>query len=72
MAATTRDLAWKEAIEGEGRCRVVEAELKTLQDQQAAQASQLQEREEKLKAQEAAVVDRDTEVKKAALEQAVE
>ena len=49
---------------------MVEAELKALQDQQATQANQLQEREEKLKAQEAVVADRDAEVKKAALEQA--
>ena len=51
---------------------MVEAELKALQDQQTAHASQLQEREEKLKAQEAAVADRDAELKKAALEQAAE
>ena len=51
---------------------MVEAELEALQDEQATQASQLQEREEKLKAQEAAVADRDTEVKKVALEQAAE
>nr|XP_020199424.1 translation initiation factor IF-2-like [Aegilops tauschii subsp. strangulata] len=72
VVATERDLARKEATEAEDWCRVVEAELKALQDQRAAQASQLQEREEKLKAQEAALADRNTEVKKAALGQAVE
>ena len=72
VVATERDLARKEATEAEDRCRVVEAELKALQDQQAAQASQLQEREEKLKAQEAAVANQDAEVKKTALEQAGE
>ena len=55
MAATAQDLARKEATEAEDRCRMAEADLKALQDRQAAQASQLQEREEKLKAQEAAV-----------------
>ena len=54
MAATTRDLARKEATEAEDWCRMAEADLKALQDRQAAQASQLQEHEEKLKAQEAA------------------
>ena len=69
VVATERDLARKEATEAENRCCVTEADLKTLQDQQATQASQLQEREEKLKAQEAAVVSRDDKVKKTALEQ---
>ena len=55
MAARGRDQARKEATEAENRCCVTEADLKTLQDQQATQASQLQEREENLKAQEAAV-----------------
>ena len=32
MAAATRDLARKEATEAEDRCRMVEAELKALQD----------------------------------------
>ena len=50
----------------------MEADLKTLKDQQTTQASQLQEREEKLKAEEAAVANRDAEVKKMALEQAGE
>ena len=68
MVATERDLARKDATKTEDQCRVVEAELKALLDQQAAQAIQLQEREEKLKAQEDAVADRDTKVKKAALE----
>ena len=49
VAAVERDLALKEGTEAEDRCRMVEAELKALLDQQAAQAGQLQEREEKLK-----------------------
>ena len=72
VVAIERDLARKEATGAEDRCHMVEAELKALQDQQTAHASQLQEREEKLKAQEAAVADRDAELKKAALEQAAE
>ncbi|XP_073354718.1 uncharacterized protein [Aegilops tauschii subsp. strangulata] len=55
VAATARDLARKEATEAENLCRAAKAELKALQDQQATWASQLQEREEKLKAQEAAI-----------------
>ena len=50
MAATARDLARKEATKAEDQCRMAEADLEALQDWQAAQASQLQEREEKLKA----------------------
>ena len=69
VVATGGDLAWKEDAKAEDRCCVGEAELKALHDQQV---SQLQEREEKLKAQEAAVADRDAELKKAALEQAAE
>ena len=51
---------------------MAEAELKTLRDQQAVEARQLKARVEKLKAQEAAVADRDAKVKKAALELAAE
>ena len=60
VATTTRDLARQEATEAEKQCRMAEADLKALQDRQAAQASQLQEREEKLKAQEAAVASWDS------------
>ena len=70
VATMERDLARQEATEAEDRCHLAEAGLKALQDRQAAQASQLQEHEEKLKAQEAVVASRDAEVKKAALEQA--
>ena len=63
VAAVGRDLAQKEAKDTQERCRIVEAELKALQDQQDAQASQLQVQEEKLKAQEAAVVSCNTELK---------
>ena len=55
VAATARDLARKEATEAENLCHAAKTELKALQDQQATWASQLQEREEKLKAQEAAI-----------------
>nr|XP_020155231.1 splicing factor, arginine/serine-rich 19-like [Aegilops tauschii subsp. strangulata] len=63
VAAAERDLAQKEAKDTQERCRTVEGELKALQDQQDAQASQLQVQEEKLKAQEAAVVSCNTELK---------
>ena len=72
VTATERDLVWKEAAKAEDRCRVVEAELQALRDWQATQASQLQEREEKLKAQEASVANQDAEVKKTTLEKAGE
>ena len=72
MTATECDPARKEAAKDEDRCRMAEAELKALQDRHATQASQLQEREVKLKAQEAVVANRDAEVKKTALEQAGE
>lgn len=49
VATTEHDLAMKEAKDAQERCYAVEAELKALRDQQAAQAGQLQEREEKLK-----------------------
>lgn len=66
VAAMVRDLAHKDATKAEDRRRAAEADLKTLQVQQAIQ---LQECEEKLKAQEAVVASWDAEVKKTALEQ---
>ena len=67
-----RDLVPQEATKAEGWCHGAEADLKALQDRQVAQASQLQEHKEKLKAQEAAVAKQDAEVKKMAIEQAGE
>ena len=72
LAAAARDVALKEAKDAQEWCRVVEAEQKTLRDQQAAQADQLKVREEELKAQEATLADRDAKLKQAAQEQAME
>ena len=36
VAAMVQDLAWKEATEADDRCRVAKADLKALQDRQAA------------------------------------
>ena len=50
LAVAARDVALKEGKVAEERCHAVEAELKTLHDQQATQARQLEVQEEELKA----------------------
>ena len=50
----------------------MEAELKALRHEQAARTRQLDEQEQKLKAREAALTDRDAELEQAAQEQAME
>nr|XP_020170310.1 neuromodulin-like [Aegilops tauschii subsp. strangulata] len=62
LAAVAPDLAVKDAEAAEERCRVAEAGLKTLCDQQVAEARQCEVRDEEMKAQEAAVADRDAEL----------
>nr|XP_020172992.1 translation initiation factor IF-2-like [Aegilops tauschii subsp. strangulata] len=72
LATAARDMAMKDAEAAEERCRVAEAELKTLRDRQAAEARRREAREEELKALEAAVADRDTKLEQAAQKQAAE
>ena len=48
LAAAAHDVALKEAKDAQERCHAMEAELKTVQDQQATQANQLKVQEEEL------------------------
>ena len=49
LAAAARDMALKDTKADEEHCRVIEADLKTLRDKQAARARQLEAQEEEQK-----------------------
>ena len=61
-AKAARDATFGEVADVPGRCKVLESELQGLRDQLAKEARDRQEKEEEMKAREAAVRDRDAEL----------
>ena len=63
-AKAARDAALGEAADARGRCKALESELQGLWDQLAEEVRIRQEKEEDLKAREAAIKDQDTKLNK--------
>ena len=72
QAAVAREAALKDAEAAQGRCRVLEAELKILREERAEDARGRKAEEERMKAREDAVKGRDAELEQLAQAQAAE
>ena len=66
QASAARDAALKDAEAAQGRCRVLEAELKTLREEHAEDARGHKAEEERMKAREDAIKGRDAELEQLA------
>nr|XP_020188268.1 MAP7 domain-containing protein 1-like [Aegilops tauschii subsp. strangulata] len=72
QAAAAREAALKDVEAAQDRCRVLEAELKTLRNEHAEEARSRKAEEEEMKAREDAIKGRDAELEQSAKAQATE